>query len=158
MLWSDILSQQQGKELETTGLVLSFSFCIFLKFPNTKILEAIQRKPIFKLVSSREHCSVWSTLPGRSSHFPPFPSFTLRLHKGCVCLVGRSLGSAANVLFPICFAAWHRVGLGPMHCVLLHSWRGEVLPPTVFSDILWTAGAGIPCRRSLLPHLCGGRK
>lgn len=101
-------------------MVLSFSFCIFLKFPNTKILEAIQRKPIFKLVSSREHCSVWSTLPGRSSHFPPFPSCTRVVS---VWLAG-VWGLQLTFSFP--FALQHGTEWASAPCTVCSCTHGEV--------------------------------
>lgn len=103
--------------------MLSFSFCIFLKFSNTKILAAKRRKPIFKLVSGREHCSVWSTLLGRFSPFPPFPGSTLSTRAVSVWLAG-VWGLQLTFSFP--FALQHGTEWNSAPCTVCSCTHGEV--------------------------------
>lgn len=72
----------------------------------------------------REHCSVWSTLPDWSSHFPPFPIFTLRLHRVVSVWLAGVWGLQLTFSFP--FALQHGTEWTSAPCTVCSCTHGEV--------------------------------
>lgn len=106
------------------GLVLSFSFCIFLKFSNTKILAAIRRKPslswspVVSTAVSGQPCQAGSVL-SRLSQAPP---------SGCTRVVSVWLAGvwSLQLTFSFPFALQHGTEWNSAPCTVCSCTHGEV--------------------------------